>query len=151
MLGRYSMFMTTLGDVIAKRRHEVKRTQRDVAKEAGISAGYLGMIESGKVGIPSPGVMANLARVLGIPEDSLLQSVGYLQSEVDSDDYATVAQSHLMKIASLPTKEDRLSALVMLPRKDLQALVLLMQDLFSTTTPEQLTELIQQYGQDHRP
>lgn len=140
------MFMATLGDVIAKRRRAIKRTQRAVAKDAGISAGYLGMIESGKVGIPSPGVMANLARVLGIGEDSLLQSVGYLQTEGGEQ---TSAESDLLRIAGMPTKEDRLAALVRLPRRDLQALVVLMQDLFSTTTPELLTELIQQLGRGH--
>lgn len=142
------MFMASLADVVAERRRAMKRTQRQVAKEVGISAGYLGMIEAGKVGIPSPDVMASLARVLGMPENELLQSVGYMRVDAVGGVDVGPPESTLLRLAALPTKQARLVALADLPRVELEALVLLMQDLFSTTTPELLKELIQQRDQD---
>lgn len=114
------MFMATLKDVVRDRRKSIKRTQRQIAQEAGISAGYLGMIESGKVGIPSPGVMAGLARALGIPEEELLQSVGYLegqaeQSSEERDVELAVVEEVLERIIALPSEAEQLSAFQALP------------------------------------
>lgn len=124
------MYMATLKDLVAARRRALKLTQRMVAGSAGISAGYLGMIESGKVGIPSPGVMAALAKALRLPEEELLQSVGYLESmAVDADDPQSlelmVVEDVLERIIAMPTEADQLAAFQELPlrvRQQIRAL-----------------------------
>lgn len=111
------MFMAQLKDVVKKRRKELRRTQREVAKDAGISSGYLGMIESGKVGIPSPGVMANLARVLDMPEEALLQAVGYLEGQDFTDDELQLVEGFLERILALPTESEQFAAYHALPAR----------------------------------
>ncbi len=70
-----------IGNIVRQRREELRLTVRELAERVGISAGYLTQIETGKVGIPSPDVMARLAKALHVAEIELVRAVGFLREE----------------------------------------------------------------------
>lgn len=49
-----------------------KRTQADIAKEAGVSKNYITMLEAGKRKNPSLPVLRRLAKALSVPVAELL-------------------------------------------------------------------------------
>lgn len=79
----YSVFVSTLGDLVKERREALKLTQRALAEEVGVSATYIYNIEKGKNDIPSPNVMGALAQALGIAEEVLLEAVGFLKGRAE--------------------------------------------------------------------
>jgi len=59
-----------LSHVIKKLRG--KRTQAEIAKEAGVTKNYITMLEAGKRKNPSLPVLRRLAKALGVPLTELL-------------------------------------------------------------------------------
>ena len=60
----------SLSHVIKKLRG--KRTQAEIAKEAGVTKNYIAMLEAGKRKNPSLPVLKRLAKALGVPVTELL-------------------------------------------------------------------------------
>ncbi len=77
--------METLGSIIKRRRLAMGLTQRELAELVGISHTYIYQLEKGRNDIPSPDVMARLAKTIDISEVRLLRAVGYLQNAPDAD------------------------------------------------------------------
>lgn len=61
-----------LGEVVARRRRELKLSQEDLANRADISRAYVSLIERGEAANLSTGVLEKLGVVLGIPVSKLL-------------------------------------------------------------------------------
>jgi transcriptional regulator with XRE-family HTH domain len=73
---------TNLGGIVRSRREELGLTVRGAALRIGISASYLVALERGRSSpggrppVPSPPVLASIARVLGVELQTLLDAVG---------------------------------------------------------------------------
>lgn len=80
----------SLGSFIKKRRVALKKTGRQLARESGVSSGYLSQIEAGRY-IPKPEVLKKLAKPLHIDYDQLLLAAGVLAESLaeDSGEYRT--------------------------------------------------------------
>jgi transcriptional regulator with XRE-family HTH domain len=82
-----------LGSAVETKRRDLRRSAREVADAAGISAVYLRVIETGlnpktgRASRPSPEVVVRLARALGMPPDALLALAGYqdLRADIQAD------------------------------------------------------------------
>lgn len=79
-----------LGAAVETRRRDLRRSAREVAEAAGISAVYLRVIETGRnpktgrASRPSPEVIIRLARALDTPPDELLALAGYRDLRADT-------------------------------------------------------------------
>ena len=71
----------SLGEYIAAKRKEKGWSQRDLATASNISNAEISRLESGKRKEPSPSVLKEIAKALGVPFEELLQAAGIL------DDY----------------------------------------------------------------
>lgn len=71
----------SLGEYIAAKRKEKGWSQRDLAAASSISNAEISRLESGKRKEPSPSVLKEIAKALGVPFEELLQAAGIL------DDY----------------------------------------------------------------
>ncbi len=68
------------GQELRKLRKEVKYRQVQLAKLAGISAGYISQLETGKK--PTDRVIAKLSGALDIPENRLFIKIGKLKMDL---------------------------------------------------------------------
>lgn len=66
-----------LGRELSSARLASKRSLREVAGEAEISAAYLQKLERGQVEEPSPRILRRLATVLGVDYRKLMELAGY--------------------------------------------------------------------------
>lgn len=71
----------SLGEYIAAKRKEKGWSQRDLAAASNISNAEISRLESGKRKEPSPSVLKEIAKALGVQFEELLQAAGIL------DDY----------------------------------------------------------------
>ncbi len=71
----------SLGEYIAAKRKKKGWSQRDLATASNISNAEISRLESGKRKEPSPSVLKEIAKALGVPFEELLQAAGIL------DDY----------------------------------------------------------------
>ena len=80
---RYTWF----GGKVRSWRHALKppMTQRDLAKEAGVSDGFIAHIEIGRT-LPGKDTLKALSRALGVPELEMFREAGYLSEAVSSDE-----------------------------------------------------------------
>lgn len=69
-----------LGFYLANIRSVKKLTLREVeeATERKVSNAYLSQLETGKISRPSPNVLHALAKVYGVPYDTLMEKAGYI-------------------------------------------------------------------------
>lgn len=67
-----------LNSVLREARNRADLTLRDVERRAGISNGYLSLIESGKVHRPSPRFLHALAEVYGVSYTLLMELAGHV-------------------------------------------------------------------------
>jgi transcriptional regulator with XRE-family HTH domain len=67
----------SLGSVLRQAREVRSRTAAEAALSAGISATYLGKLESDAVKRPSPHVLHQLGEALGMPYAELMRLAGY--------------------------------------------------------------------------
>lgn len=71
----------SLGEYIAEKRKAKGWSQRDLAAASNISNAEISRLESGKRKEPSPSVLKDIAKALGVQFEELLQAAGIL------DDY----------------------------------------------------------------
>lgn len=112
----------SLAQLVKQTREARNLTQAQVDEAVGMSIGYTGMVESGRITRPRPETLRKLESVLGIPREDMLVATGEL--DTPSEDAAVVLQ----RIAALPDREQRLEAWAMLPETVRSAVVVLMQD-----------------------
>jgi transcriptional regulator with XRE-family HTH domain len=62
-----------LATVLRQKREEQGLTQRDLAKRAKVTAGYVAQLEMGVRKNPSLEILKRLAKALGVPASELLQ------------------------------------------------------------------------------
>lgn len=67
--------MTAVGETIRKRRSELGWTQEQLAREAGLSKGFLSDLEAGKRSVGAGSLLA-LATALGVTMDYLMKGQG---------------------------------------------------------------------------
>ena len=60
-------------------------TQRDLAREVGVSDGFIAHIEMGRT-LPGKGTLQALARALGVPELEMFREAGYLSETTPTDE-----------------------------------------------------------------
>ena len=65
----------SLGEYIAAKRKEKGWSQRDLATASNISNAEISRLESGKRKEPSPSVLKEIAKALGVPFEELLQAL----------------------------------------------------------------------------
>lgn len=112
----------SLAQLVKQTREARNLTQAQVDESVGMSIGYTGMVESGRITRPRPDTLRKLEQVLGIPREDMLVATGEL--DTPSEDAAVVLQ----RIAALPDREQRLEAWALLPETVRSAVVVLMQD-----------------------
>lgn len=112
----------SLAQLVKQTREARNLTQAQVDEAVGMSIGYTGMVESGRITRPRPDTLRKLEQVLGIPREDMLVATGEL--DTPSEDAAVVLQ----RIAALPDREQRLEAWALLPESVRSAVVVLMQD-----------------------
>lgn len=61
-----------VGDEVKKRRQQIPLTQAELARQAGITKGYMSQIEAGNAPRPSGDVLYRLAQALGVTVADLL-------------------------------------------------------------------------------
>ena len=78
---------TDFGGKVRSWRHTLKppMTQRDLAREVGVSDGFIAHIEIGRT-LPGKGTLQALARALGVPELEMFREAGYLSESTPSDE-----------------------------------------------------------------
>jgi transcriptional regulator with XRE-family HTH domain len=69
------MLSKTLGKIIEERRRNLGITQRDLARNAETSQGYISDLENGKILNPTIGTLLRIATVLNIESSKLLAEV----------------------------------------------------------------------------
>lgn len=69
--------MSTLGKYLAELRQGRNLTFRDLEEGAGISNGYLNLLEHDRIKRPSPELLFKLANFYGVPFTLLMQLAGY--------------------------------------------------------------------------
>lgn len=69
-----------LGDYLANVRAAKQMSLREVEEAADgiVSNAYLSQLEHGRIGKPSPNILHCLARVYGVPYETLMQKAGYI-------------------------------------------------------------------------
>ncbi|MBA7607814.1 hypothetical protein ES703_14983 [subsurface metagenome] len=72
-----------LGSVVRQRRSMVPLTLKELAGESGVSTSYLCRIEKGER-CPSARILRKMAKPLGLGEDELFVSAGYLSPKTSS-------------------------------------------------------------------
>lgn len=112
----------SLAQLVKQTREARNLTQAQVDEAVGMSIGYTGMVESGRITRPRPDTLRKLEHVLGIPREDMLVATGEL--DTPSEDAAVVLQ----RIAALPDRDHRLEAWAMLPEAVRSAVIVLMQD-----------------------
>ena len=71
-----------LGQAIAAARNRLGLTQAELADLAGVSPGYIGMVERG-MRRPEPHVLKGWAQILRCPYQEFYEAAGYLDPELD--------------------------------------------------------------------
>jgi transcriptional regulator with XRE-family HTH domain len=97
-----------LGKLIRRARQAKGWTQRELAKAMGVSAGYIGQIETGKVGLPREEQIDNLERLLGTSRTDILRAAGILDVPRD-------VEAELRRINEIADLKERVRALKALP------------------------------------
>jgi transcriptional regulator with XRE-family HTH domain len=113
----------SLAQLVKQAREARGLTQAQVDEAVGMSVGYTGMVESGRITRPRPETLRKLEQVLGIAREDTLVATGELATP--SDEASVVLQ----RIAALPDREQRLEAWALLPDSLRAAVVVLMQDM----------------------
>lgn len=132
----YSRCMNTLADFVRDARDARGMTQEELAEAIGKSFGYIGQLETGKIGRPRAATLRRLAAALHVPLADLVVATGQLDaSEGD-------AAANLLRIAALPTPAARLAAWRELPEPLRAAILVLMRDVFQAAALrlEELTD-----------
>lgn len=80
----------TFGELLRRRRHELRLTLAQVGERACVAKGYLSGIETGKVSPPSPEVTRDLAEILQLDEGKLVV-LGWLSKCPEVEDAAVEA------------------------------------------------------------
>jgi transcriptional regulator with XRE-family HTH domain len=77
-----------LGGVLADLRKAKGLSLREVqeASNGAVSNAYLSQLEHQKIKKPSPNVLRSLAKVYGVPYETLMERAGYLMPETDAQD-----------------------------------------------------------------
>jgi transcriptional regulator with XRE-family HTH domain len=130
----YHAGMNPLATLVRDARNRAGLTQEELSELIGRSLSYVGMLEIGRVDRPKPETLRRLAEALRMPIEDLLVATGQLQAPQE-DVAATV-----MRIASLPTPEERLRAWRELPESFRASMLVLMRDVFQAAA-QQLEEL----------
>lgn len=112
----------SLSQLVKQTREARGLTQAQVDESIGMSIGYTGMVESGRITRPRPDTLRKLEGVLGIPREDMLVATGEL--DTPSEDATVVLQ----RIATLPDRDQRLEAWALLPETLRSAIMVLMQD-----------------------
>lgn len=76
--------MKKFGDIIRQRREEKEITLRAFAKEVGVTATYISMMERGMNAPPGPDKIKRMAVILGLDADELLATAKKVDPEVAS-------------------------------------------------------------------
>ena len=63
--------MLKLGELIRQKRRELNMTQTELAKQVGVTVGYIGKIEIGKK--PSLFILFRIGHILGIPPTEIIK------------------------------------------------------------------------------
>lgn len=113
----------SLSQLVKQAREARSMTQAQVDDSVGMSIGYTGMVESGRITRPRPETLRKLEHVLGIPREDMLVATGEL--DTPSEDTAVVLQ----RIAAMPDREQRLEAWALLGDPLRSAIVTMMQDI----------------------
>ncbi|HEY0735667.1 MAG TPA: helix-turn-helix transcriptional regulator [Herpetosiphonaceae bacterium] len=98
-------------------------TQAQVDEAIGMSTGYTGMVESGRITRPRQETLRKLELVLGIPREDMLVATGEL--DTPSEDTTILIQ----RIAAIPDRRQRLEAWSRLPESLRSAVLVLVQDM----------------------
>lgn len=87
----------SLGGIVRKQREDLRLTQAELAKLAGISRSAVSELEAGRIAQPRAAVFARLAKALGIPAAVLLAAAGYPEAElltgIEADELVILATS----------------------------------------------------------
>ncbi len=89
--------METIGAFIKKQREILKKSGRQLAKEADINSGYLSLIERDKKK-PSPDILKKIAKPLHLPYEELLAKAGYLPQRKPAE------EPEILRIADIAKK-----------------------------------------------
>jgi transcriptional regulator with XRE-family HTH domain len=115
--------MKSLAQLVKQAREARGLTQAQVDELIGMSTGYTGMVESGRITRPRQETLRKLEMALGIAREDMLVATGEL--DAPSEDMTIVLQ----RIAALPDRRQRLEAWGKLPESLRSAVLVLMQDM----------------------
>lgn len=69
----------TLGEYLKKIRVQKGYSLKEASRQTGIAKAYLWQLENGERKIPRPEMLKKLAEGYGVPAETLLKIVGYLE------------------------------------------------------------------------
>lgn len=127
----YTGIMKRLSEVVRDARHALGMTQNELEDAIDKKFGYIGMLETDKIGRPKSATLRRLSVALKVPLDELVRSTGQLDA-VPKEDAAAAIQ----RIASLPSRVERLDAWSQLPAPTRAAMLVLMRDVFETAAEQ---------------
>lgn len=106
-----------LAQLIREARLAKEWSQADLATHMGVSRGYIGQLETGKIGLPRQQQREQLERLLGISQEQMLRAAGQL-SPTESIDI----MAELRRIRAMANPDDRVRALKALPPEVVQSI-----------------------------
>lgn len=109
----------TLGEYLKELRKEKSISQRELAIEAGISNAEISRIETGERQKPSPDVLKQIAPILGVTYEQLMEKAGYLN---DRSMQMAEAKDGLEKFYSIVGPKLMLEGWLVNPRPERSAL-----------------------------
>jgi transcriptional regulator with XRE-family HTH domain len=116
--------MNKLAELVRNARRRVGLTQEELAEAIDKSFGYVGQLETGKIGRPKPDTLRALSEALHVP----LEALAIATDQLDDDNGEADLGVLLERLAAIPDVDARLQAWQMLPTPVRRSLVVLMQD-----------------------
>lgn len=132
--GSYTGGMKKLSDVVRDARRALGMTQSELETAIDKRYGYVGMLETDKIGRPKPDTLRRLSAALKVPLEDLVRATNQLDAAPQED-----AAAAIQRIAALPLRSQRLAAWSELPPPMRAAILILMRDVFETAA-DQLEE-----------
>lgn len=109
--------MSTLAQVIKRARESKGWSQEELAERLGVSKGWVGQVETGRIDRPRPQYLALLEQHLGVSRDELARGMDMIGPAATGD-----VLVEIQRIRAIPDPRQRAAALRELP-KDLYEMI----------------------------
>jgi transcriptional regulator with XRE-family HTH domain len=108
----WSRMMKPLGNLVKDAREKKGLSQEELAERLGVSKGWVGQVETGRIDRPRPKYLALLEQHLGISRDDLARSMNMIGPAATGD-----VLVEIRRIRQISDPKERAAALRRLPQE----------------------------------